>query len=99
KGSLCCSHRKINVVCVAVGHLRIGFTCGRLDVVEISAADRLDEFAVDEVADANQSLGHNKLHAETSRDSSTSLGMTRKRIGLTNSPLMKFRICDDSMRM
>ena len=41
---------KIDVATVAVCGLRIGLARGRLDVVEIFPADRLDKLAVDEVS-------------------------------------------------
>ena len=63
-----CSHRKINVVPVAVGHLRISVACGRFDVIEISATDRFDEFAVDKILDSEW-LG---AHGEAKRKPSSS---------------------------
>src|SRR5262249_36188845 len=70
KGFLRCGDRKVNVACIAIGHLRIGLTCSRFDVVEVSAADWFDEFAVDEVANSKLLSAHateNKRVFEGSR--------------------------------
>src|SRR5215472_2921560 len=95
---------------VAVGHLRIGLTCGRLDVIEIFTTGRFDEFAVNEISDANRGLGHNKLRGQISGDSfqpshkatarqATSLEMTRSGTGPTNRLTMNWLISTDSARM
>jgi len=52
KRLLACSDRKIDIARVAIRDLRMRFTGRRLDVVEIATPDRLDEFAIDEVADS-----------------------------------------------
>jgi len=71
--------------------MRIGLTCGRFDVVEISTTDRFDEVAVNkifnlswfrthcfEIVSAQRySLNEDRGKLEISRDSSTSLGMTK----------------------
>lgn len=44
---------KINVARVAVRDLRIRLAGRRFNIVEVSSADRLDKFAVDEVLDFN----------------------------------------------
>src|SRR5436305_14507341 len=93
RGFLRCSDSEIDIAGVAIRDLGIRLPGGRLDVIEVLPPDGLDEFAVDEISDANQGLSHNNLRAETSRDSATSLGMTRRVIASMNSPLMKFRIC------
>ena len=43
--------RQLDIAAVAVRDLRIGLARRRLDVVEILAADRLNELAVDKVSD------------------------------------------------
>src|SRR5215467_10475170 len=55
-------------MCVAVGHPGIRLTCGWFDVVEISATDRFNEFAVDKVLDLEW-LG---AHGEAKRKPSSS---------------------------
>src|SRR5439155_7176511 len=55
---------EIDIARIAVSDLRIGPSCSRLDVVEIFAADRLHELAVDEVLDFLSLL----CHVERSRD-------------------------------
>src|SRR5205814_3179312 len=55
---------EIDFARIAVGDLRIGLSCSRLDVVEIFAADRVNELAVDEVLNFLSRL----CHVERSRD-------------------------------
>ena len=53
KSSFGRSHGKLDVARLAIGNERIRFAGRRFDVIEIFSAERLDELAVDEVADLN----------------------------------------------
>jgi uncharacterized membrane protein YphA (DoxX/SURF4 family) len=52
------SHGKIDIFFPAVGNLRVRLAGRRLDIVEIFAADRLDELAIDVVTDSLKSFLH-----------------------------------------
>src|SRR5207248_10144826 len=49
KRLLGCGNRKIDIVRVAVRHLRIRFASPRFNVVEVFSTDRLDKLAIDKV--------------------------------------------------
>ena len=51
-------HGKIDIARVAVGDLRVRLARRRLDVIEILAADRLDEFTVDEILNSGRFSAH-----------------------------------------
>src|SRR5205814_10246362 len=53
-----CSDSKIDIVGIAVRDLRVRFASRRFDIVEISAGNRLDEFAINEVADLERLGAH-----------------------------------------
>ena len=53
KRFVCGGHGQFDIATVAIRDLRIRLAGGRLDIVEILAADRRNELAVDEVTDAH----------------------------------------------
>src|SRR5882757_5831430 len=59
-----CSDGEIDIARITVSDLRIGLSCSRLDVVEIFAADRVNELSFDEVLNFLSRL----CHVERSRD-------------------------------
>ena len=67
---LCRSNGNINIVRVAVCNLRIRLTCRGLDIVEVSATDRLDELAVDKILDLEWLGAHGEAKCKPSSSTS-----------------------------